>query len=88
MDDTHVELQGPLTPRTGLPPGSSSKAPPPRRPAGAPEVRASPDIGLAIILGAMDFPGGAIMALQQAPRVWEHLGRTATAGEPGWERLF
>ena len=81
-----MELQGPLAPRTGLPPGSSSKAPPPRRPAGAPEVRASTDIGLAIILGAMDFPGGAIKALQQDPRVWEHLGRIATAGEAGWER--
>ena len=84
----HVELQGPLAPRTGLPPGSSSKAPPPRRPAGAPEVRANPDTGLDIILGAMDFPGGAIKALQQDPRVWEHLGRIATAGEAGWERHF
>ena len=36
----------------------------------------------------MDFPGGAIKALQQAPRVWEHLGRIATAGEAGWERHF
>ena len=36
----------------------------------------------------MDFPGGAIKALQQDPRVWEHLGRIATAGEAGWERHF
>ena len=86
MDDPHVELQGPLAPRTGLPPGSSSKAPPPRRPAGAPEVRANPDTGLALILGAMDFPSGAIEALQQDPWVWEHLGRIASAGEAGWER--
>ena len=79
----HVELQGPLTPSTGLPPGSSSKAPPPRRLAGGPHV---PDTGLALILGAMDFPSGAIEALQQDPWAWEHLGRIASAGEAGWER--